>query len=1008
MITMLIVRDPLRPRHQRALEVVPWLGQTVGEIVAQWAATKFPAGQSLGVSYDGGPVVPLVEVALLVPEDGASLVVMPDPRGIEVGTLIISLLISTALSLAMRALQPAPQAELRRGEDEQSPTYTWDGAQTAYGEGFRVPLVYGRHLVAGTCIGRQLFEVQNYLFPTAAPVDTFALLLALCEGPIHAIGDQVFPGVVQGTIPEGLRIQDEAAFGDWDSARYRRGDMHQAPIGLWSLVWSVFSADRDLPYEADPSYTYETDGEPVTARLRIKFAGGLYKVSGSSAIAHSVTFKYRYRKTGTTTWSTTYQTTITKCVRTAFVQSVVIEFPEAETYDIQLWRDTPDDGVDAASTATWSQVVEGYPFGGAGTAPAYSGTALLALELAATERLKTVTPNVTVPVSGRLVRWWPWDEITGRGTEQAAVWVETSPACTPGRNPAWVLVDFLTSRRGGLGNFLADANLDLDTIAEWGAWCDELVWDGVTGTHPRAQCDLVLDDGRPAVEAIEAICATGYAHPVWDGSEFTIWWDHARERTQLFATANIRDVAIKWHDTRTRPNVLDVEIRNEEKNWDPDLVSVEDPDAIGRFEPWALGAEPTRRQTIKAHGITRPQHARRLGLYTMARNRAINHTISFTAGIDALAAQVGDRIGVETDVTSFYGARNVGTGERTAYTTVGLRALAAGTAANLITLDQDVVLDAGATYEILITGSDGSPAVRTVTSAAGTYVAGSAIAFSGVAVTWLKAAVVALGRASSVVRDYVITGISLTEDLRREIVAEPYDETIYEIAETMLGPEEEGYGYDADDVLEEGDVPSIEPVTPVLAQPFGPDTRLTWSADPELGTQDVRVYMRSQAGQAWDLVYVGPGSSAVVPRMAPGHGYQVAVMPTQPGSIGFAPTDDAAVDLVGAEFPSEGPPNVGAVEASVIGELVDLSWTPVAYDQLAHYEARYGTQWVGGTVIARTLEPCARRDAPAGTTTVHVRAVSREGVWSPESATVAVTAGYPVGVAEAEEVDVIA
>jgi hypothetical protein len=136
--------------------------------------------------------------------------------GIEIGTILITALISTAASFAISYIasllspRPKPPGLPQERGDEQSATYAWDQIQTQFGQGFPVPFVYGRHAVGGQVISTSIFASTL----GAAPDDRVHLVLALSEGPIRRVGDVVadeldgLGGIASGGIP-GAPLPDE-------------------------------------------------------------------------------------------------------------------------------------------------------------------------------------------------------------------------------------------------------------------------------------------------------------------------------------------------------------------------------------------------------------------------------------------------------------------------------------------------------------------------------------------------------------------------------------------------------------------------------------------------------------------------------------------------------------------------------------------------------------------------------------------------------------------------------
>lgn len=98
---------------------------------------------------------------------------------------------------------------------------------------------------------------------------------------------------------------------------------------------------------------------------------------------------------------------------------------------------------------------------------AYSGIALQALEIRASEQLNGNLPKITQTLKARLCPVWDrLDEL-----EPTAITQYTA-------NPAWIICDLATHPTIGMGSRYRLADLDLPSFAEFADHCDEIVEDG--------------------------------------------------------------------------------------------------------------------------------------------------------------------------------------------------------------------------------------------------------------------------------------------------------------------------------------------------------------------------------------------------------------------------------------------------------------------------------------------------------------------------------------------------
>ena len=909
-----------------------------------------------------------------------------------VGELLLSAALLYGLQWAAKelGLLPEPPEKARQGEDEASPTYTWSGIQTTYGAGFRIPLVYGIHRVGGQVIGRDLYEVlhrdtQNPILSTYT--DHLRLLIALCEGPVFAIGqstdasgnksphlrpDQPLPA---NTAPEGLQINGSSVLASQDRVEVRFGDMHQPPFSDWVQQWQTYAVGQALKYNEPVVYT--TNGNNVAdIKLRVLFSGLYYVSDKGKYFERKCEFQVRIREAGTSAWSAPQTYTIWGLYRTAFTYTIRLTWPiyyPPGGFDIEVKRLSGPDSSNTMSESTWSAVIEGSQYD-PGDALAYPRVALMSLDLVASSRLSSASPRVTVPVYGRPVGWYD------SGAWQPKQFYDSVTGKWPGRNPAWVLRDFLTNKDGGLGHYLSDADLVLEDFIAWADYCDEMIDNGMGGTEPRCQVDAVVDDGAKAWDHALRIARAGNAVLYPAGNLIGVrWMDPDRSLAQVFNSGAMSNLQISWLDQRLRPNIIDVQILNENEDWEQDMVSVEDADATGVFEPWTLGAEPLRRQVVKAWGVTRPSQALRMGNLLHAINTYQTMVAEFDCQIDALAAEVGDIIGIECDLVQFFENE-----------TWSFRAYEAGSGANSVKLDKPVTLATG--HEIVILSTSGVGEVRNVTSAAGTYSAGDTITFSGDPVDFAVSAPVSIGKAAGkTIKTFEIISIDLGEDLTRHVRAYSYDTQL----EAKIAPK--AWQTPIQRITKPSLLPVSQAAENVKAE-VGEDggTVISWTPPAGLEQQLARVFLREVGEDTWRQTWEGHGqTSCQIPQLPPWHEYEICVMVAGVGQPPGAPNEDDAVTVQMEEFCRVSPASVARLTAEDLGEKVRLAWAATGED-LDFYEVRLGTYWCGGQVVGRTRNTELLVDGPYGTSTFWVRPF-RRGVPAGEATSATVDKAMPPG-----------
>lgn len=244
-------------------------------------------------------------------------------------------------------------------------------------------------------------------------------------------------------------------------------------------------------------------------------------------------------------------------------------------------------------------------------ANAYPNTAYIALTLKAQDGLSG-NPVISSIVEGR------------------KVWTPSGTVFT--RNPAWIVYDFLTNTRYGVG--IPTEYIDLDSFTAAATYCDHPI-DG----EPRFTLDYIIDTQRPAVDHLQAMmgCFRGYflardkieLHVEQSGSVYKAltpdnfvkdsftWWQKSGDDSP-------NRIVIEWID----PN------NHYEQSSAPFEIQ-EDIQARGVFE-----------KSISLLGVTRPEQVGRLGNYLLETARRVQNFCAFQVSTQDADIEAGEIISI--------------------------------------------------------------------------------------------------------------------------------------------------------------------------------------------------------------------------------------------------------------------------------------------------------------------------------------------------------------------------
>ena len=245
------------------------------------------------------------------------------------------------------------------------------------------------------------------------------------------------------------------------------------------------------------------------------------------------------------------------------------------------------------------------------TGSTYPNTAYIALTLKAQDGLSG-NPVISSIVEGRKV-WTPSGTVFSR-------------------NPAWIVYDFLTNTRYGVG--IPTEYIDLDSFTAAATYCDHPI-DG----EPRFTLDYIIDVQRPAVDHLQAMlgCFRGFflardkieLHVEQAGSVYKAlgpdnfvkgsftWWQKSGDDSP-------NRIVIEWID----PN------NHYEQSSAPFEIQ-EDIQARGVFE-----------KSISLLGVTRPEQVGRLGNYLLETARRVQNFCAFQVSLQDADIEAGEIISI--------------------------------------------------------------------------------------------------------------------------------------------------------------------------------------------------------------------------------------------------------------------------------------------------------------------------------------------------------------------------
>tara|TARA_R110000782_G_scaffold70464_1_gene141559 strand:+ start:13922 stop:17971 length:4050 start_codon:yes stop_codon:yes gene_type:complete len=762
----------------------------------------------------------------------------------------------------------------------------------------------------------------------------------------------------------------------------RPGTITQPPLpstggGPFTGAATTFSPQRPLnEFGQEGVYAFNSGDDPVAKVTFVLSApSGIYQQDQTGSQGpYTIYFGFTWRYQGETGWRL-FQNAGAAAVGTevrlgpwAWTIEKWFTAPVSGNIEVRCFRDSVGGGSQVVSSILWRDVVFS-----TNNVLSYPRVSLLGLTLEANARWNGGLPNVNARVDGIQLRVWDVVEgFSGRTWEVPAApfdW-HINP---PGRNPAWILLDYLLSD-WGLAAYLTEDDLDLPAFAAWAVYCDEDPNSASPWGEARYTCDVVMDRARPAWEWVLAVLATGRASPVSLDGKISIVYEYrdahaqgsvsvpAKSVQQLFTTTNLSDLTVTWLPRSTRPTAFIYQFLNEDFEWRQDVLPLEDGEAnfndVGELFP-----EEYRPAQVQAFGQTRPSQIFRDSVYRHRINRLVARRIDFRTGRWALASQIGDLIDVEAEVLRPFPSAPG--------SLVSDVAISATIWQDVTASDQAYVSNQSlaATGGIKVRLSDGTPDLTTYTVLSTTEENGVLITLIELPEvhTWAAGAAAVVGTIDKLTQTYQIVGLGMNEDLSHNITALQWAPEVHDViaptsfttaaASSLVIPESPATQQDATIPVKD---------IKVIATADGMHS-IEFARLPQLQSVSAQVYVRETLvdqssttlrvdsyPRKWVRVGETQGNSVAIPRRLAHRQIDVSVVFESFNGESQAAETGVITTVKLPEFTQIIPPSVSNLVWHEVQGTLMLTWDEITARGVAFYEVREGTSWNGGRVLART------------------------------------------------------
>lgn len=523
-------------------------------------------------------------------------------------------------------------------------SYSWGSLQPLQGQGNPIPITYGTVRTAGQLLAQHITNDGSNQY--------LNLLLCGGEGPVDVISDILIADNPH-TNYKGVQIDT------------RLGTNDQTHIPNFNDTY----AEQSLSFQLTGSNWCKqiTEGDSGQGlEVVLECPRGLYHVKDDGNFDEAgVTVQLQYRPENGA-WSNWGTYTIAAATSAPVRRTFRLDYLPAARYEVQAICLSKSGASNRYSTDVyWTQlshiIYDDF---------ARPGRVLLGIRALATDQLSGGVPSISW-LQQRL-KVWVWNPVHNIYEER------------PANNPAWAAYDLVhrcrllrninTGDREFLIGGVAAARMDYQAFNDWAEYC----------ANKHLEVNIIIEQTSDLWGALKDIEAAGRGKVLLRGTKYSAICDAPVIPVQLFTVANIKQDSFneEFLSIKDRANAIEVAFINKDKNYQKDTFMVYSED----WDRENVIKNPTQ---ISLTGVTSYEQAWKEAKYRLRLNKYLLRTVSFETDVDAIACQVGDVILVQHDVPQW------GSGGRIV-----------AAAANTVTLDTTVALEAEKTYSITIRLAD--------------------------------------------------------------------------------------------------------------------------------------------------------------------------------------------------------------------------------------------------------------------------------------------------------------
>jgi len=382
----------------------------------------------------------------------------------------------------------------------------------------------------------------------------------------------------------------------------------------------------------DPEYVTSTYGSDVTSlSIGLSAPSGIYEISGSGVSQGYVVFSVGYSIHDADSWTEEIHVLYGNSSNPLKIVLDLFSGASPNQWDIRI---KPLSYAMAAgmygsanppllsSTRLQTLRIE-YVNEGRELTHKFPNTALLGLDLEASEQVSGGLPNVSAVLDGLKVR--VYTDTTSYSTSHSS-------------NPSWCALDFITNTRYGLG--ISHDSVDIQSFLDFADFCTDNSFSCDYFTQKTSGRDI-LDDILYPNRAFISESVDG-VKVFWDRPQTSTAWKFFQQTSTQ--RGNIEELVVNMTPNRDKATRATCEFLNELNNYETDHVSYEDLTAIS--------TEGVKELTASLASVTSKTHAESFAEYLLKKQRLSDIMVTFKTHHGSVMIEPMDLIEITHDLGS--------------------------------------------------------------------------------------------------------------------------------------------------------------------------------------------------------------------------------------------------------------------------------------------------------------------------------------------------------------------